>query len=99
MVCPAPARRRAVSNPRLLLAPVINVVVMSPACPAARRAASGPFFLGVAVPGCGGPGRAYWMDEPAHRAGRGAAGLAGPARPGRRGPAGPRPARPRVPPD
>jgi hypothetical protein len=28
MVCPASARRRAVSNPRLLLAPVISVVVM-----------------------------------------------------------------------
>ena len=62
-----------------------------PAWPAARRAASGPLFLGTAVPGGGRPGRAYWTDEPAHRAGRGAAGLAGPSRPGRRRPAGPGP--------
>src|ERR1039458_2959031 len=88
MVGPASARRRAVSNPRLLLAPVINVVVMPPAWPAARRAASGLLFLGTAVPGSRGPGRAYWTDEPAHRAGRGAATRPPPPRPGRGRPAG-----------
>src|ERR1043165_5750486 len=44
-------RRRAVSKPRPLFAPVISVVVMSEGCVGTIRSARRPVFLGPAVPG------------------------------------------------
>ena len=59
-VCPLAMSWRAVSLPRPLFAPVINVVVIVQGCAILRLAGSGPVVIGLPGPPQAAAGLAYW---------------------------------------